>query len=699
MYTDDSRLLDNLFTFILQMSETVDFDNDFNEIEEVLDSSDNLKTEEIDDYSEKKDVNGSSSALHKSSKSGMKNEPSKVVHIALIPPIVRDEDLAFIGLAFGEITMLLYIRKKRNAMICFERLEDAKTMVNYFSKFPGEMFHNTLSIEFSNHKELNFRTMSRNVANTQTILQKAKDLKKIAEEGILGSVIRVVAKSTSIILTMESLYKTFCEFGVILKIVISKRSNSTEAFVQLSDIESAKKVMAAYEKHKLSKIEVNIAREQCLNVRFNNARSRDFTNPTLMTSSDMDSQTSICLSAGIQLAEGSDSEQNIIQHLSRLVGIDIDRSLSGPGRDDKRRYLNSGELAYEDMSSSKRRRSDHYINEHSDEQFEDSWLSSGHRTFDDFAGIGRSVGGRHSSPSYAARNPQPSNAAFLQSLASGRLDGGTISAAKQILAERAMSAIANDPYAKLLNSFISSSGGRSGFSNSDSFSRNFGDSHSLRRYSFQDDPYNMVGGMNYESREDRGGKVLFVSNLNSEKVNPDALFTLFGVYGDVQRVKLMFTRSGSALVQMNTSEQAFQAITHLNGITIYGKRMRITLSKYSQVQVSRDPQENEQWSKNYENSTLHRYRHPGSRNCKNIYPPSEFLHLSNICDDTGKDELQRIFEQYGKVMNIRFFVTDRRMGVVEMDSISTACEALIGAHNCLLDGGRRVRISFANQKR
>ena len=52
------------------------------------------------------------------------------------------------------------------------------------------------------------------------------------------------------------------------------------------------------------------------------------------------------------------------------------------------------------------------------------------------------------------------------------------------------------------------------------------------------------------------GKVLLVSNLNEEKVKCDHLFVLFGVYGDVQRVKILFNKPESALVQMNDSEQA-----------------------------------------------------------------------------------------------------------------------------------------------
>jgi hypothetical protein len=36
----------------------------------------------------------------------------------------------------------------------------------------------------------------------------------------------------------------------------------------------------------------------------------------------------------------------------------------------------------------------------------------------------------------------------------------------------------------------------------------------------------------------------------------DHLFTLFGVYGDVQRVKILFNKKDTALVQMSEPQQA-----------------------------------------------------------------------------------------------------------------------------------------------
>lgn len=58
--------------------------------------------------------------------------------------------------------------------------------------------------------------------------------------------------------------------------------------------------------------------------------------------------------------------------------------------------------------------------------------------------------------------------------------------------------------------------------------------------------------------------VLLVSNLNPESVSPHCLFILFGVYGDVQRVKILFNKKENALVQMSDATQAQLGPTPFN---------------------------------------------------------------------------------------------------------------------------------------
>jgi polypyrimidine tract-binding protein 3 len=49
--------------------------------------------------------------------------------------------------------------------------------------------------------------------------------------------------------------------------------------------------------------------------------------------------------------------------------------------------------------------------------------------------------------------------------------------------------------------------------------------------------------------------VVLVSNLNADVVTPADLQVLFGVYGDVHRVKILFNKKDTALVQFANSAQ------------------------------------------------------------------------------------------------------------------------------------------------
>uniref|UniRef100_A0A7M4F9M8 Polypyrimidine tract-binding protein 1 n=1 Tax=Crocodylus porosus TaxID=8502 RepID=A0A7M4F9M8_CROPO len=158
-----------------------------------------------------------------------------------------------------------------------------------------------------------------------------------------------------------------------------------------------------------------------------------------------------------------------------------------------------------------------------------------------------------------------------------------------------------------------------------------------------------------------GNSVLLVSNLNPDAVTPHGLFILFGVYGDVHRVKIMFNKKENALVQMADATQAQLAMSHLNGQRLYGKVLRATLSKHQTVQLPREGQEDQGLTKDYSNSPLHRFKKPGSKNFQNIFPPSATLHLSNIPPSVTVDDLKNLFAGTGcTVKAFKFFQCNKQ---------------------------------------
>ncbi|XP_040435741.1 polypyrimidine tract-binding protein 3 [Falco naumanni] len=190
--------------------------------------------------------------------------------------------------------------------------------------------------------------------------------------------------------------------------------------------------------------------------------------------------------------------------------------------------------------------------------------------------------------------------------------------------------------------------------------------------------------------------VLLVTNLNAEAITPYGLFILFGMYGNVHRVKIMLNKRGSALVQMADATQAQLAITYLNGQMLYGRVLHATFSKHRRIQLPHEGQDNLGLTKDYLRSPLHRYKRPGSKNFKNIFPPSATLHLSNIPPSVTLDYLKNLFESTGSTVKaFKFLLRDSRMALIQLDSVEEAIHALIALHNHDLGEDHYLRISFS----
>jgi len=191
--------------------------------------------------------------------------------------------------------------------------------------------------------------------------------------------------------------------------------------------------------------------------------------------------------------------------------------------------------------------------------------------------------------------------------------------------------------------------------------------------------------------------VLLVSNLNEQTITPDALFTLFGVYGDVIRVKILFNKKDSALIQMAEPQQAQLAMTHLDKIKLYGKQLRVTPSKHHMVQLPKEGQPDAGLTKDYISSPLHRFKKPGSKNYQNIYPPSATLHLSNIPPTCAEEQIREAFTSSGcgNIVAFKFFPKDRKMALLQLPSVEEAVTALIKMHNFQLSDSSHLRVSFS----
>uniref|UniRef100_A0A8C7YWK7 Polypyrimidine tract binding protein 2b n=1 Tax=Oryzias sinensis TaxID=183150 RepID=A0A8C7YWK7_9TELE len=189
--------------------------------------------------------------------------------------------------------------------------------------------------------------------------------------------------------------------------------------------------------------------------------------------------------------------------------------------------------------------------------------------------------------------------------------------------------------------------------------------------------------------------VLLASNLNEEMVTPQSLFTLFGVYGDVQRVKILYNKKDSALIQLSDGNQAQLAMSHLNGQKVFGKVMRVTLSKHQTVALPREGLDDQLLTKDFAGSPLHRFKKPGSKNFQNIFPPSATLHLSNIREGVGEEDLRLLFSNSGGAVKAFKFFQDRKMALIQMSSVEEAIQALMDLHNYDMGGNHHLKVSFS----
>lgn len=188
--------------------------------------------------------------------------------------------------------------------------------------------------------------------------------------------------------------------------------------------------------------------------------------------------------------------------------------------------------------------------------------------------------------------------------------------------------------------------------------------------------------------------VVCVSNLEQEKVKPDDLFTLFGVYGDVNRVKILYEKRETALIEFSQAKWASQAIDYLNNKKLYGKEMKLRLSKFQKVNTPKEGADTHNLTKEYHNNPLHRYRKAGSKNFLNVYAPCDVLHLSNIPEGKSEEEIRNIFEKHGTVKEFKWF-KEKKMALIKLTNEEEAIHCLVKTHNHRMSANQHLRVSFS----
>ncbi|XP_015117071.1 polypyrimidine tract-binding protein 1 isoform X4 [Diachasma alloeum] len=511
---------------------------------------------------------------------GHNGKPSKVIHIRNIASDVLESEIIHLGMPFGRVTNVLVLKGKNQAFLEMADENAATTMVGYYAASGASLRGRAVYVQFSNHRELKTDQAHSNAnTNTQVALQAAQGQTVQGQgdtQGGPNTVLRVIVEHMIYPISLDILYQIFTRFGKVLKIVTFTKNSTFQALIQYSDTMSAQTAKLSLDGQNIYNscctLRIDFSKMQSLNVKYNNDKSRDYTNPTLPT-----------------------GDPNLDAASLALGGELLPQLLLG-----------------------------------------------------------------------AAAGSQPR----------ARLPVESIAGAPSVLASpfATMHGLPS-PLAGPYGNGVAPGGGIAGLGG---FSLGAG-ALGVR----------VPGSPQMSS-------VLLVTNLNEEMVTPDALFTLFGVYGDVQRVKILYNKKDSALIQMAEPQQGHLAMTHMDKLRVFGKQIRVMVSKHQTVQLPKEGQPDAGLTKDYTNSPLHRFKKPGSKNYQNIYPPSGTLHLSNIPATVTEEEIKDAFEQNGfTVKAFKFFPKDRKMALIQMPSMDEAVAALIKMHNYQLSESNHLRVSFS----
>ncbi|XP_044579313.1 polypyrimidine tract-binding protein 1 heph isoform X4 [Cotesia typhae] len=505
-------------------------------------------------------------------------KPSRVIHIRNIASEVSESEIINLGMPFGRVTNVLVLKGKNQAFLEMADENAATTMVGYYASSGAALRGRAVYVQFSNHRELKTDQAHSNAnSNTQVALQAAQgqNIQSPGEtQGGPNTVLRVIIEHMIYPISLDILYQIFTRFGKVLKIVTFTKNSTFQALIQYSDTIAAQNAKATLDGQNIYNscctLRIDFSKMQSLNVKYNNDKSRDYTNPTLPT-----------------------GDPNLDAASLALGGELLPQLLLSAGTQQRAR------LPVESITGAP------------------SVLAS---PFAAMHGLPSPLGGPY------GNGVAPG--AGLAGLGGFSLGAGALGVR-----------VPGNPQ-------ISS--------------------------------------------------VLLVTNLNEEMVTPDALFTLFGVYGDVQRVKILYNKKDSALIQMAEPHQGHLAMTHMDKLKVFGKQIRVMVSKHQTVQLPKEGQPDAGLTKDYTNSPLHRFKKPGSKNYQNIYPPSATLHLSNIPATVTEDEIKDAFTSNGfTVKAFKFFPKDRKMALIQMPSMDDAVAALIKMHNYQLSESNHLRVSFS----
>ncbi|XP_036961879.1 heterogeneous nuclear ribonucleoprotein L-like isoform X4 [Acanthopagrus latus] len=177
--------------------------------------------------------------------------------------------------------------------------------------------------------------------------------------------------------------------------------------------------------------------------------------------------------------------------------------------------------------------------------------------------------------------------------------------------------------------------------------------------------------------------VSMVSGLHPTKMNCSCIFNLFCLYGNVEKVKFMKSVPGTALVEMGDEYAVDRAVTHLNGIKVFGKKLNVCVSRQQSVIPSQVFELPDGSSSYHDFSLTRNNRFSSAQSSRNIIqPPAAVLHFYNAPPTLSQHQLLKLCTEHNVPAFTKFKVFDAKpgsktlSGLLEFDSKTEAVETL-----------------------
>ena len=217
-------------------------------------------------------------------------EASRVVHLRNIPTQLTENEIIYLGLAFGPIKNVLFLRSKSQAFLEFERLDDSQQMCSHFQTTQATFSGKKIFVQFSNHAELNTDPSNSNNLMAQTALAEAGSLHKASRVGGKNTVLRATILNMMYPVTLDVLQQIFSKFGPVLKCITFNKNDKFQVLIQMFTSQAAQNARQALNNQNIYNgcctLQIEFSKLITLEVRFNNDKSRDYTNMLLPTGND-----------------------------------------------------------------------------------------------------------------------------------------------------------------------------------------------------------------------------------------------------------------------------------------------------------------------------------------------------------------------------------------------------------------------------